>query len=212
MFGFIGWLFGKLSQGGRQPPQVRIRFERAPYSPGEHRPSDPYFDTMLRMRAAISARDYEKAERLVRENLEHIPNVVKKVCREFGSFEIRSIPALEQGGTIIALVGNEDILARMREIVSSVPELEKWAEKVERHYQDLRLFQTIQELVAAQPNCLQTEVKGLIGEKDGRRVANLLSYLDKAGKIRRVKAGRTYRLLPPDSPDIKAAAPNTLES
>ena len=71
---------------------------------------------------------------------------------------------------MLALVGDEEGLARMHETVVSVPEFEPWADAVKRHQHDCRLFKAIQQVVVAQPNCLQTEVKGLIGEEDGRRV------------------------------------------
>ena len=163
----------------------------------ERRASEAYFDSMSRMQAAASSRDYEGAARLVRENLQHVPEWVKETRQDYGSFDIRSIPTLQQGGTILALVGDEESLTRMRDIVASSPELEPWLETVERHQHDRWLFESVLKLVATQPNCLQTAVKGLIGREDGRRVANVVTYLDKAGKIRRVKAGRTYRLLPP---------------
>jgi hypothetical protein len=95
----------------------------------------------------------------------------------------------------------------MDEIVASVLELEPWVDEVKRHQHDRRLFHAILELVAAQPNCLQTDVKELLGEPDGHRVANLISYLDKAGRIVRIKSGLTYRLLPPNSPEVPAPPP-----
>ena len=54
---------------------------------------------------------------------------------------------------------------------------------------------------------MQTDVKGLVGEKDGRRVANLISYLEKANRIVRVKEGRTYRILPADTKDVPTQVP-----
>ena len=169
--------------------------------------SDRYFDSMSQMQGAISKRDYGTAAELVRENLRCIPEWVKETVKDYGSLHVSSIPALQQGGTILALLNDREGLSRMSEIVASVPELEPWAEKVEGHRHDRRLFEFIQEVVAARPNCRQTEVKGLIREQDGRRVARLISYLEKAGRIVRVKAGRTYRLLPPDSADIPEAPP-----
>ena len=169
--------------------------------------SNRYFDSMSQMQAALSKRDYGTAAELVRENLRWIPEWVKETVQDYGSFHIRSIPALQQGGTILALVNDQEGLTRMSEIVASVAELEPWAEKVERHLDDRRLVESIQELVVTRPNCLQTAVKGLIGEEDGHRVARLISYLEKAGRIVRVKAGRTYRLLPPDSADVPEAPP-----
>ena len=177
---------------------------------GRPRASDSYFDTMARMQAAVCKRNFEEAARLVRENLKCIPDWVREWRRDYGSFEISTIPALQQGGTVLALVGDDEGLARMDEIVASVPELEPWAEEIKRHKYDRQLFQAILELIAAHPNCLQTEVKGLIGESDGHRVANLISYLEKAGKIARIKSGRTYRLLPPESPDVPLLAPKRI--
>ena len=169
--------------------------------------SDRYFDSMSQMQAAISKRDYESAAVLVCENLRCIPEWVKETVQDYGSLHVSSIPALQQGGTILALLNDREGLGHMSEIVASEPELEPWAEKVEGHRHDRRLFEAIQEVVATRPNCRQTELKGLIGEQDGHRVARLISYLEKAGRIVRVKAGRTYRLLPPDSPDIPEAPP-----
>ena len=65
------------------------------------------------------------------KNLSIIPEWVKETRRDYGSFDIRSIPALEQGGTMLALLGDEEGLARMRRIVASSPELEPWTEEVE---------------------------------------------------------------------------------
>ena len=172
--------------------------------------SDVYFRTMEKMQEAISKRDYEKAGRLVRENLEYIPRFAKETCAEYGSFDISSIPVLQQGGTILALLNDNEGLVRMREIVASTPELLPWVENVEQHQRDLHLFQAILDTVKKHPNCLQTEVKGLVGETDGRRVANLISYLDKAGKIVRIKIGRAYNLLPSDSPDVPNPPPKRI--
>ncbi len=173
--------------------------------------SDIYFRTVEKMQEAISKRDYKKAGRLVRKNLEYIPGFVKETRAEYGSFDISSIPVLQQGGTILALLNDNEGLVRMREIVASMPELFPWVENVERHQRDLPLFQAILDAVKKHPNCLQTEVKGLVGETDGRRVANLVSYLDKAGKIVRVKTGRAYNLLPSDSPHVPTPPPKHLK-
>lgn len=174
------------------------------------RVSDAYFETMSRMQKAISSQEFEEAARLVRENLQCIPDWVKETCHDYDSFDISSVPALQQGGTVLALVGDDEGLEQMREVVSSTPELEQWVKEVEQHQLDRRLFEVILKLVTDRPNCLQTEVKGFIGVDDGRKVANLISYLDKAGKIARVKSGRTYRILPPDSPEIPKPAPKRI--
>ena len=156
--------------------------------------SDQYFDSMTKMQTAISKNDYGNAAKLVRQNLGYIPGWVEETCRQYGSLLVSSIPSLQQGGTILALVGDEGGLVMMRETVFSTPELEPWIENIAQHEDSLRLFQAIQDAVMAHPNCLQTEVKSFVGESDGRRVANLISYLEKAGKIIRTRHGRTYKI------------------
>jgi|GEM_PF-516812 len=169
--------------------------------------TDAYYKEMTRMQEAVSNRHYAKAAEFARESLGHIPRWVNETKSEYGSFDIRSIPALEQGGTILALVGDNDALSTMKNIVSAVSELEPWAEQVDGHLHDQRLFRAIEEAVLENSGCLQTEMKNLVGEPDGRRIATLISYLEKAGKIVRVKDGRTYRLHPPGARETPAPAP-----
>ena len=159
------------------------------------------------MQGAIARRDFEGAARLIHENLTYIPGLVKETRHQYGSFDIPSIPSLQQGGKVLALLGDGDGLSRMHEIVRGIPELERWAEKIEEHQYDLRLFQTIQQAVASHPHCLQTSVKELVGEADGRRVANLIAYLEKAGRILRIREGRTHRLVCAGAADAPAALP-----
>ena len=141
----------------------------------EGRPTnDSYFATMALMQEAISKREFERAAHLVRENLHQIPNWVKDWRLEYGKFDIRSIPALDQGGTILAVVADDDGLAEMRQIVESIPDLKPWADEVTRHAQDRQMFKAIVDAVTAHPNCLQTDIKNLISADNGHRVANLI--------------------------------------
>ena len=201
MMRFLKRLFGNdaVVPASRRGGDVGLTAEIPTGSP-RNKISDHYFDTMSRMQTAISNDHFEDAVKLIRLNLRYIPDWVKETCRQYGSLEVSAIPALQQGGTILALVSDEDGLARMREIVASTVELEPWAENVERHQHDLRLFKMILDVVTKHPNCLQTEVKGLVGEQDGRRVANLISYLERAGRIIRIRKERTYELVLAGSP------------
>ncbi len=200
MLRFIKQRFSSGNDGAEQVADKRIarRGKQA---------SDLYFETMSEMQAAISSRDYEAAARLVRENLSYIREWVTEERRQYGSFDIPSIPSLDQGGKVLALVGDEEGISEMGSIVGSIPELERWITKVDEHRYDLTLFEKIASAVKANPHCLQTDVKNLVGESNGRRVANLVSYLEKSGAIVRVRSGRTYKLLRSDSLDVPVALP-----
>lgn len=157
--------------------------------------TEGYFVTLGQLQQAISKRDYGNAARLARENMRELPELVRSTKREYGSFDIPSVPALQQGGTMLALAGDAEGLKEMREIVSSIPELEPWISSVHQHEEDMRLFAAILQAVTEKPGCLQSDMKNLIGVKDGRRVANLISWLEKAGRISRKREGRSYSLV-----------------
>ncbi|HWP92591.1 MAG TPA: J domain-containing protein [Thermodesulfobacteriota bacterium] len=158
--------------------------------------TDDYFSTMAKMQEAISKRDYERAAQMARENMHQVPAFVRCTKQSYGSFDISSIPAFEVGGTMLALMGDDEGLAEMRGIVISDYDLEPWINVIEQHEEDRRLFENILEVVQQNPGCRQTDMKSLVGTEDGRRVSNLIGWLEKAGKIMREKQGKTYAIWP----------------
>ena len=195
---------------------------------------DAYFGSLSQMQEAITRQQYKRAARLARENLETIPQWIEEEAynaairakmerdldRHFGtdgeveseladeerSLLPPSIPVFQQGGTILALMSDREGLWRMKDLARSTPELCKWVGHVEKHLSNLELFRSIEEAIHSHPNCLQTDVKRLVGEGDGRRVANLISYLEKGKRIVRVKEGRTYRILPAATKETSSEA------
>jgi hypothetical protein len=200
MFSFLRRLFPDKSDRGSTAPSVTTATEnvsaRTPRTleTPNLASDDEYFSTMSKMRAAISARDYENACVLARQNLRQIPAFVRRTKRQYGSFDIPSIPTLEQGGTILALMGDQGGLEEMKRIVETVPELKARKEAIANHFENLRLFQQVTELVVSHPGCLQTSLRDLTGASNGRRIATVIVWLEKAGRIRRTKQGSTYSL------------------
>lgn len=161
-------------------------------------PPSPYFRTRERMDSAIFCRQYDAAARFARENLDHIFDFVNDVILNRGRFDIPSVPALERGGTMLALADDLAGLQRMHEVVASIPPLASRIPAIEKHFRSRDLFRRIPDVLAQRGPCLQTEMKHLLGETDGHHVAQLLAWLEKAGRIRRERRGKTYRVtLPP---------------
>lgn len=167
----------------------------------------PYFETMGRMLEAVSARDYATAATLARKNLNQLPALVRSTKREYGSFDLRGIPGLEQGGIMLALAGDRDALAEMKKIVESIPELAPWKDEPQRHLENLDIFDKISNAIEARPGCPQTSIKELVGLDDGRRLATFISWLEKAGRIRRVRQGSTYALYMANAVEAPAPPP-----
>ena len=114
---------------------------RKPIETGDS--SNKYFETMGKLQEAISKQNYEKAARFTRENIDQISAFVRNTKQEYGTFDISSIPALEQGGTMLALEEDDKGLKEMRRIVMSTSELKPWNSFIDRHEEDMRLFKAI---------------------------------------------------------------------
>lgn len=129
---------------------------------------------------------------------------MRRIC---DGFRVKSIPALEQGGTILAIAEDSEAILRMVEIIAAHEELHPWKDKPTAHLSDLKVAKAIADAVSAHPHCLQTELKELLQHPDGHQIAKLVSYLDKSGRIARIRHQRTYRLLPSDHPDVPEKPP-----
>ena len=164
--------------------------------------ADAYFRARSRLEEAFRRRDYAGAATRVREGLERLVAWLRAFRAAGRPFEVRRIPALERGGTALVLVGDLEGLAEMRRVVESEPELAPWAERVREHELAARLVPRIETLVRERPVCLQSELKALLGVDDARLLGRLVPNLVNAGRIARIRRGRAWRLLPPDSPEL----------
>jgi hypothetical protein len=95
----------------------------------------------------------------------------------------------------------------MLTVVKSTPELADRVAAVESHLADLETMEEIEAAVYANPGCGQTQMKSLIGAADGRRVSNLIAWLEKAGRISRKRSGSSWTLHPPAAPGPAPALP-----
>lgn len=193
MIKLIKWLLGindKPSESSYHVKKVTTR-----YNDDSKGSSDKYFDNLGMLQEALSKRDYGKASDLTVESLKYITPFVQSEKRQYGSFNIRSIPSLESGGNVLALMGMKNELEEMKNLVNLIPDLKPWKSIVDEHIENIELISKILVTVNDNPNCLQTDVKNLIDFSDGKRIANILYWLDKTRNITRIKKGRTYSLI-----------------
>ena len=149
-----------------------------------------YYDSMEKMQSLIRLHQYADAVPLISDNAE-------RLLEEFGSGEEMLslyVPAFEQGARVLAMMGETERLNRMHEIVTSSSVFRGYVAEIEKHQREVLMFQAIREAVRDNPNCLQPDVKVLIGEADGRHVASLIGYLENSGEVVKVRDGRKIRL------------------
>ena len=161
------------------------------------RHTQPYFTAMAALQQAVSARDYEQARVHALEALKHVPGFVDEMLLDFETFDVGSIPPLEIGGLVFALLDDRAGIELVRSIAASRDQLAKWKDINTQHEDSRALFRAIECVVADKPGVLQNGLKHEVGATDGRRVSTLIDWLEKAGRIRRDPSGKTYALSPP---------------
>lgn len=140
-------------------------------------------------------RSLAKTMRLLPRQRASMPLIRSWLHEDGQRLDIR-IPALSQGGTMMAIIGDREGLAQLRKLVQDFEHLEAYQEEAEGHFTDLDLFDRVREVVRRKPGVLQNRMKTKLGIEDGRRTSRLISNLEKSGEIQRAKCGKTYELYP----------------
>lgn len=156
-------------------------------------PGHAYFSQLQALQESISDRRYTDAATAARKSLPLIRKWLEDP-RGNGKRLRLSMPALTQGGTMLAITGDRKGLAMLHDLVSEFDHLEEYRADAEKHLAAIDLFDAIRKVVAENPGILQSKMKSKVGVEDGRLVGNLISWLEKAGEISRARSGKTYAL------------------
>ncbi|MFT7445825.1 MAG: hypothetical protein ACI9LZ_000733 [Glaciecola sp.] len=156
-------------------------------------PGQAYFSQLQALQESISERRYSDAAAAARTSLSLIRKWLEDP-RGDGKRLNLSIPALTQGGNMLAITGDRKGLEMLHDLVSEFDHLKEYRADAKKHLAAVDLFDDIRKVIATKPGILQNKVKAEVGVEDGRLVSNLISWLEKAGEIIRAKNGKTYAL------------------
>lgn len=203
MAGIFKWLFGGSPSGDARKAKTAREESRGKDRPEPDpeiiRVADPslpgqgYFTQLERLTSSVSAKDYTAAAEAARASLPLLRNWLNDPRGAGQRLDIR-IPALSQGGTMMAITGDRDGLCELRRLVQDFDHLDAYRKEAEEHFVDLDLFNRIRDVIRRKPGVLQNQMKAELGINDGRRASRLVSYLEKSGEVRRAKNGNTYEL------------------
>ena len=207
MAGFFKWLFGTSEPSSTKLPEPELtrsrQQARVDPQPLTARvadlslPGNRYFKELEKLTSSVTAKDYPAAAAAARASLPLLRSWLEDKRGDGERLDI-SIPALSQGGTMMAIVGDKDGLSELRELVRAFEYLKDYRGEAEDHFRDLELFDQIRGVVRAKPGVLQNRMKTELGIDDGRNASRLVSYLEKSGEIQRAKSGKTYELFMAD--------------
>lgn len=155
--------------------------------------------------------DFRRAIRAARDTFVILPDFVHEWVQEYGAFDIVTSHAIHTGGTLMAVMGDHDGIRELRSVLQRIPELAQFLPAADQVETDAYLVEGVLTAVSTSPGLVQAELKRHVKAADGRRLATLAAWLEKGGRIRRIKTGTGYRLYPfghaiiADSPSMPAS-------
>lgn len=165
-------------------------------TPSEDEAVQRYFELHDIIKEAVRTDDYRHAVTLAKEAVSLIPHLVRNTKRQFGQFDIVESVAVENGGRLLAALGDAGGLRTMHETLTAVPETHQWASAIKGFIHDAEVGDQILEMVRRQPGVLQTTLRSSLPGVDSARVTELCYWLARVGRLKRTKRGRSYALLP----------------
>ena len=156
-------------------------------------PDGDYFTLLEKLQSAISEKRYVEAAEAAHLSIAPLRDWLSDPRGDGQRLQLR-IPALQQGGTMMALIGDIEGLLKVRDLTEEFDHLETYRPDAAKHLKSTELFERIRQLVTSKPGVLQNKVKVELDENDGRHVSDLVAWLVKSGEISRTKTGKTYAL------------------
>ena len=155
-----------------------------------------YFELSMAIERGKADRDYRAAVHAARDTYPLLPAVVRAIRREYGHFDIATSHAVHTAPTLMAVLEDADGIRELRAALEGVRELRDWLPAAEQAEDDLALVPGIMAAVGKEPGLVQSTLKTRLGLADGSRASQLAAWLEKAGRLYRVKKGSSYQLYP----------------
>jgi hypothetical protein len=155
---------------------------------------DNYYFLLDKIQQYKKNKDFNKMLENCQMSLPLIEPLIVETKRQYKTFDISSIPAIEIGSTFWAIYGDEVQLNNIKEIVYYFPELEPWKEEIDNSYYIKDLASKIYNYVKENPGVEQKSLKKMLNVDDGRIIANVCYYMELTNKLKRRKVGNTYNL------------------
>jgi len=185
--GLLSRLFGRAEA---QPTEA----VRPPEADVSSLDAETYFALLDSIRATQSRRECIRMLEYCAQSLALLPSLVRDCRRQYGAFDVCSIPAIEIGCRYWAALRDGDRLRQVAEVVSQVPILKKeWGHVVKTAFSDLELAARVEACIGKNPGLLQTKLGKAVGAP-GKDTTRLVATLTNLGSVVRTRSGKSYEL------------------
>lgn len=158
--------------------------------------TDVYIDLLNQIQALHKKKNDRKMLQKCEQSLTVLPRFVTACVRQYGKFDIDSIPCITLGLRYWSVYGDVEKINKVKEIVAKDSHLKRrgWQEEVSWAVHAKEVSDKLHEYIRENPGTPQNKIKTKIGENDGRMVAGLLRDMENIGRIKRIKNNGTYEL------------------
>ncbi len=154
---------------------------------------DRYYEQILEPVKLHKRGQTAQALAMALELIALVPSVIEETTSFHGQFDLRSIPPIETGCILAAILRDVGALDKIEMLATAHQELVPWCAVVEGGRRDMALVAAIRGHLAANPGAVQSELGRTLG-CDGRQASRLVSHMIQAGQVRREPLGRSYAL------------------
>lgn len=198
LFGLIGVLFVLKAVKKEAPKEqfedYEIRQEGNHYILKSKYSNDEYFSLLGQVQDWQAKKQYTKMLDCCKKSLPLLKKFVENQKKQFGSFDISSIPAIEIGCRYWAALNDDESLNSVKDTITEIPELnEGWSEFVAASFEDSQLSRKIKEFIKENPGFRQNKIGKALGVS-GHDTARVINTLNNLGIIRRNYLEKTYEL------------------
>lgn len=173
--------------------------------------TERYFQLSGEIESGKRDGDFARAIRAARDTYPILAKFVTECVRDYGKFDIHSSHAIHTAGSLMAVMGDREALSELHQAVEKIPEIQDWLVAAEQAERDADAVDQILAVVQQYPGTLQNQLKKRIAIIDARRLSTLAGWLDRGGRIRRVRTANTYRLNLVTDASQSSAVPTALE-
>lgn len=154
-----------------------------------------YFEVLGLINEAVRESDIEKLLMHCQASYNLIEGLIDHTKSEYGTFDIKGIPAISYGLNYFSIFGKYGQLKNIQELVNKFPELKKIHQKeVEEAFERVELSAKILQFVKENPNCKQLDLKELSDTNNYSMITSTMSYMVKANMIKKTNVKNRVRL------------------
>lgn len=175
-------------------PEIVRRFRKSYSNKNDKVLVKLYFELLNKMQADAKSKNFDSMIANGQISLGLVESLIRDCKVSYGSFDIKTIPAIDWVLPHLAVKGNIGQLKNIKDVVDYFPELSKWKEEVDKAFEMQKLASKIYSYLKDNPDTLQKDLKKLIEYPDGKLIANVVHYMEAQGKIKKSKIGKLVSL------------------